>query len=446
MRSCPYDRVLARHRNCGLRGDGGRCAKRNTGCKQGITRQVYATDTGMLIDIAQDVGQLQRLSGMLRDRNIHRRHAGIRAPRAVSTFKIRELIGSLDFNQNSELPCDARQMGKMDEQELDAFDLEEMIQGFTAPRVQDWRKVSGAEIDAAGRNARRWRSRIDGPFRPGSDIHRREVCRMFRETFNPYRPSELDWPALDPETLQRIVSLPIWDIAVQTEGKARLRMAAYAKTLADPDMRNALALNAWEENRHKEILSRMVAAYGIPLAHEAAYRYPKHTEWAYLVTGYSECIDSFFAFGLFEAARRSGLFPLALIDTFEPVMQEECRHILLFANWVAWHRANLSWWGRIRFEAKVLAVWAFLAWERIGLARTLDTDGNERELDNNFTVTGAQSVSTGDIGVRELMMLCLQENDRRFSGYDQRLLRPATMPRLVRFALRFMRRHRNESV
>jgi hypothetical protein len=327
----------------------------------------------------------------------------------------------------------------MHEQSLDGFDAERMISGFSAP-VLPQHKPDRAAIEAAERNTRQWTSSVEGPLVPGSDTHRREMCRMFRETFNPYRPSVLDWPKLEPEALARIVALPIWDIAVQTEGKARLRMAAYARTVEDLDVRNALGLNAWEENRHKEVLSRMVAAYGITLATEAPYIYPKDPEWAYLVTGYSECIDSFFAFGLFEVARRSGLFPPELIDTFEPVMQEECRHILLFANWVAWHRANLPWWRRVWFEMKVAAVWVFLGWERVGLARTLDAEGNEHHQDNNFTVNGAQSVATGDISVRELMTLCLQENDRRFSGYDPRLLRPQTMPKLVRFALRFLRK------
>ena len=86
------------------------------------------------------------------------------------------------------------------------------------------------------------------------------------------------------------------------------------------------------------VLSNLVQAYGIALAPEPAYVEPRDTEWAYLVTGFSECIDSFFAFGLFELAKRSGFFPAELVDTFEPVIQEECRHILLFANWVAWHR------------------------------------------------------------------------------------------------------------
>ena len=84
-------------------------------------------------------------------------------------------------------------------------------------------------------------------------------------------------------------------------------------------------------------------------------------------------------------------------------------------------------------------MWAFLARERMSLARTLDADGNEHKQDNNFTVSGAQSLSSVQIGVCELMKLCLAENERRFSGYDRRLLRPETIPKLVAFAVRFMR-------
>jgi hypothetical protein len=40
------------------------------------------------------------------------------------------------------------------------------------------------------------------------------------------------------------------------------------------------------------------------------------------------------------------------------------------------------------------------------------------------------------------MGLCLSENDRRFAGYDLRLVRPTTMPSLVRFLRRFMRRRK----
>lgn len=301
-----------------------------------------------------------------------------------------------------------------------------------------------ATVEAADRAARHWTSPEPGPLKPGSDAHKRAVCAMFHETFNPYKPSVIAWPRLDQETQDKITSLPIWDIAVQTEGKARLRMAAYARMIAtiDPDMSKTIELNGWEENRHKEVLSKLVEAYGIPLEPEPEYIEPRDPEWAYMVTGYSECIDSFFAFGLFELAKRSGLFPAELVETFEPVMQEECRHILLFANWVAWHRATLPLHRRAWFEMRVAAVWVFLGWERIGIARGMDNGdkGKPKAQDNNFTVSGSKSVSAEDISVPDLMRICLDENDRRFSGYDRRLLRPTTMPTLVRIALKFISR------
>jgi len=287
--------------------------------------------------------------------------------------------------------------------------------------------------------ARHWSSDIPGPLKPGTDAHKRATAQMFRDTFNPYKPSVIDWPKLDPVTLKRITSLPIWDIAVQTEGKARLRMAAYAAMIDDPDMKDALSRNAWEENRHKEVLSKLVQAYEIPMAPEPPYIEPKDTEWAYLVTGFSECVDSFFAFGLFALAEQAGLFPPELIETFEPVMQEECRHILLFANWLAWHRAVMPFWKRPWFEMRVVAVWVFLAYERMGLARSIDDDGREHTQDNNFTVNGAKDMTNMDVDVMDLMALCLKENDRRFAGYDMRLLRPTTMPTLVKAGLKVSR-------
>jgi hypothetical protein len=300
--------------------------------------------------------------------------------------------------------------------------------------------ADSATIAAADFAARHWTSPEPGPLRPGSDAHRHAMCRMFHETFNPYKPAVIEWPQLGAEERERLITLPIWDIAVQTEGKARLRMLAYAESLGDKELSEAIGLNGWEEGRHKEVLSHLVRAYGIALAPEPDYVPPKDAEWAYLVTGFSECVDSFFAFGLFELAKRSGFFPMELVETFEPVMQEECRHILLFANWLAWHRRNLPWWRRPWFEARVAAVWVFLAWERIGIARGMDDKGAAQPQDNNFTVTGSKAVSATDISPGELMAVCLSENDRRFAGYDARLLRPTTAPALARVARWVLRR------
>jgi hypothetical protein len=277
-------------------------------------------------------------------------------------------------------------------------------------------------------------SLAEPPMRLGSDAHKILFCNTLLQTFDPYKPAVIDWPPLDSETLDRLVKLPIWDIAVQTEGRARLNVAAYAGVTSDPLLRQAIELNAFEEGRHKHVLANLVQAYGIALAPEPQYVVQGDPEWAFMVTGYSECIDSFFAFGLFETAKRSGFFPEALVDTFEPVIREEGRHILFFVNWVAWHRRTMPFWRRPYFELKVLAVWLFLIWERIGIAR----DVGSGVQDNNFTVTGAKAVGE-DINVGELIDICLAENSRRMSPYDQRLLRPVFVPAMARSARRFMR-------
>ena len=293
--------------------------------------------------------------------------------------------------------------------------------------------VHVAEADHAMRH---WTYRPEGRIRIGADAHRQMFCTMLLATHNPYKPAVIDWPTLSPATLERVTSLPIWDIAVQTEGRAAVRVSSYAETiLHDPRLRDAITLNGDEEARHKIVLSRLVAAYGIALAPEPPYPAPADPLRAFMQTGYSECIDSFFSFGLFEAARRTGYFPAELVETFEPVIQEETRHILFFTHWIAWFRHNLPWYRRPGFFFKTLGVWVALIRDRVAIARGIDADGSAQDM--NFPANVSGSVG-GGVSVRALIDLCLIENDRRMAGYDARLLRPTTVPLLARLARRFL--------
>jgi hypothetical protein len=94
----------------------------------------------------------------------------------------------------------------------------------------------------------------------------------------------------------------------------------------------------------------------------------------------------------------------------------------------------MPWWRRPWFELKVLGIWIVLVWERLRIAR----DVEHGVQDNNFTVTGAKSV-TADVSAADLVGLCLTENRRRMAAYDQRLLRPAAVPAVARLASRFLR-------
>lgn len=291
------------------------------------------------------------------------------------------------------------------------------------------------EVVSADHQARHWQFPEAGPIKAGSDAHFRMFTSLLAATYNPYKPAVLDWPKLEPETLSRITALPIWDIAVQTEIKAAARIAFYAQTVPQPSLRAALLHMSGEEARHRDVLSRLVSAYGIPMRPEPDYALPNDAEWGWLVTGFSECIDSFFAYGLFELAKRSGYFPAKLVETFEPVVQEEGRHILFFSNWLAWRRANLRWYLRPWFEAKIWAVWAYLIYERIGLAK--DVDGLEG-ADANFIMNGSSAISD-EMDLPKLLEICLEEDKRRMAGYDARLKRPGTMPFLGRLGLWVLR-------
>jgi hypothetical protein len=75
-----------------------------------------------------------------------------------------------------------------------------------------------------------------------------------------------------------------------------------------------------------------------------------------------------------------------------------------------------------------------MIWERMRIGRNV---GHGRE-DNNFTLAAAKSV-TVDISMAALLDLCLAENERHMSRYDQRLLRPRAVPKLARLTRRLVR-------
>lgn len=278
-----------------------------------------------------------------------------------------------------------------------------------------------------------------GPIRLGSQEHLTLFSRMLLDTHDPYRPALIDWPKLNPDVQDKIVSLPIWDMAVQTEGRTGLFVKTFAETVREPLLKSAVEMDAFEERRHKVVLADMVRAYGIRLQPEPEYKKPKDAEWAFMRSGYSECIDSVFGFGLFKLAKDTGFFPAELIDTFEPVMREEGRHILFFVNWVAWWRRNMPWWRRPYFEVKVVLVWLFLIWERIDMAKGMGD--NSKAQENNFTLNGSQELGV-EVTFPELAAICLAENDRRLAAYDPRLIRPRFVPSVMKLILK-LTGHRN---
>jgi hypothetical protein len=266
-------------------------------------------------------------------------------------------------------------------------------------------------------------------LRIGSDEHRRLFCREFIDTFTPYEVRDVRWPELDDADLQRLRALPFWEEAVLSERTAGARVHAAAEAERDPLLREAIAMQGYEESRHAALLESLLTRYGIPVPDGGPER-PRDPEWAFLRMGYGECFDSFFAFGLFHVAAESGIFPRPLVERFDGVMQEEARHILFFTNWVAYRRLRLP----LHLKPRFLVRRGFgVALQALGRVRTA-LQMRDADAGDDFTMQVPESI--GEVTLPRLAQICLGENARRLAPYDERLLRPTFVPGIVDLALR----------
>ena len=269
-------------------------------------------------------------------------------------------------------------------------------------------------------------------FEIGSEEHKRLLCRFFVESHDPYKPAEPPRPDLDDAARARLAALPIWDEAVATEADTALKVVTLGKVEPDPVMAEAISMQGYEEERHAEMLRLLTKRYGIAVKERAAPVAPRNAEWSFMRVGYGECFDSFFAFGLFALARDSGFFPPSLVKLFDPIMQEEARHILFHVNWIAFKRARKPALMRpAHLFQRGLAIYLQI----FGRVKTAVRVGAQThgESQDNFAMTSAQSF--GDVTMRGFLETCLAENDRRLAPYDARLLRPRLAPTIARAIL-----------
>lgn len=265
----------------------------------------------------------------------------------------------------------------------------------------------------------------------GSHAHKELFCRSFIDSHREYTPEDLPWPQLDEIALQRLRSIPFWEEALHTEQEAGAMVNAYAATAPDPLVHEAIALQGWEETRHARLLQCMMRHYSIEVAERPRTSLPGRIESAFVTFGYTECLDAFLTFGLFQLVRQSGLFPESLFTLFDCVMEEEARHIVFFINWVAYLQANR---GRIASTLRAAhALWYYSRALR-DLARVI---GEGDKGGENFVATGASSFIE-NLTPTMVLSACLEENARRMRSFDARLLQPRFMPALARVGLRVL--------
>lgn len=270
----------------------------------------------------------------------------------------------------------------------------------------------------------------------GSQAHKHLFCESLHQTHRVYEPEQLSFPELDEETLTLLRSIPFWEEALTTEQNAGAMLKAYADIVDDRMLKDAIALQAYEEARHGRLIKTLLNHYGIDAMESPVKPLQQRLEPAFTQFGFSECFDSFFAFGLFGIAHQAQAVPESLFTLFDPILHEEARHMVFFVNWFTYQQIQQG-------KSTVRGFQTFWHYG-VSLQRRLDSflGGNSSPAQGSsqqgFTATGAKSFMS-DLTLAEFLETCVLENEKRMSLYPPELLRPQFLPKLTGIALRGMK-------
>lgn len=262
----------------------------------------------------------------------------------------------------------------------------------------------------------------------GSEEHKQLFCQDFINSHLDYEPEKIAFPELNEIELDRLRRIPFWQIALSTEREAGMMVSAMAETIDDPDIRAAIALQGEEESRHARLIDCLIRHYDLQVEEPPAPVLPKDVRQAFTDFGFEECLDSFFAFGMFGLAREAKYLPESMFTLFDPILDEEARHIVFFINWITYVQAQK---GRSNPLRGVHSLWHYgRALFNMGKL-VLTSDGNG----GGFTATGAKTF-VDDLTLPQFLSATIEENQHRMSKFDDRLLEPQLLPRLAAIALR----------
>ncbi len=263
----------------------------------------------------------------------------------------------------------------------------------------------------------------------GSEAHKELFCQSFMESHLNYQPETIAWPELDSVALERLRGIPFWLEALKTERNAGKMVSAFAETIKDPLIREAIALQGQEESRHAHLIEFLIDRYQIEIPEPPEKPLPKDIETAFLDFGFSECLDSYFAFGMFGVARKAQYLPEAFFNIFDQIMHEEARHIVFFVNWFTYLQIQQGFGFQGLRAINTLWHYKRAVQDLINIFNA----GNSQET-GRFTTTGANSFMD-NLTPELFFSTCLVENHNRMSVFDERLLKPELMAWVSKLAL-----------
>jgi hypothetical protein len=256
----------------------------------------------------------------------------------------------------------------------------------------------------------------------GSYEFKKRFCQCLIESHIPGSLG-IQWPTLEPSLIERIQNLSLWGECLLAQHHAAQIVCAFAQTLKDPMVKEAVMLQGEEQKRLVAIIQSFLKTYSIPSPTLPVVTISKNLEAAFIEVGYRNALDCFWMDGLREAAHQTKFIPDELDEHFGQLFAEQTRHTVFLVNWMAYQKAKLNKrWG----------TWSTVPalWNRSGMFVRL------------MTAFGAKDEDERPIAMRWMMRfspemfltLCLATQQKRMQIFDAELLRPQLSVNVAAFA------------
>jgi hypothetical protein len=259
----------------------------------------------------------------------------------------------------------------------------------------------------------------------GSYDSKKQFCRRFVEGYS-VESNLIVWPKTDQSTLERLQRIPAWVRVLQSKLDAAQIVGAFAETLSDSMIKEAIALQGQHEQRHYQTLKSFIQTYDIAAPVIRTATPLNNLETAFIDLGFKKCLDALLGFGFYGLASETRAFPEELLQPFDQLLNDEARHIVFFMNWFAYAQTKQGKsWNELRGAN---AVWR----QRGELLKLLMAFGKDDDEDNILFILFG-STQPEQLTAERFLALCLRENKRRMSLPSTEGLQPQLAPTLASF-------------
>ena len=257
----------------------------------------------------------------------------------------------------------------------------------------------------------------------GSYESKKRFCQYLIESHIPGSSGNQHWPTLEPLLIERIQSLSFWRECLLTQHYRAQIVCAFAQTLKDPMVKEAVTLQGQEQMHLVATLQSFLKTYNIPSPALPVVTIPKNLESAFIEVGYQNALDFFWVDGLRAAAHQAKFIPDELDQHFGLLCAEQTRHTVFLVNWMAYQKVKLKKrWGEWRAAPAL--------WNRSGRFVRLMTAFGTKDVDERPDAMRWMMRFSPET----FLSLCLFTQKQRMQTFDAELLQPQLSVNVATFA------------